>query len=91
MMLQIDLFCFFRYSTDEGETWHKYTFANSSIRIHGLLTEPGEKTTVVFLFGSQPDAHSWLVMYLNLSKVFGGYPQDPYYRWTHITGGIQEF
>ncbi|XP_053408510.1 sortilin-related receptor-like isoform X2 [Mercenaria mercenaria] len=58
------------YSTDEGETWHVYNFTRNAIRIHGVLTEPGEKTTVFFLFGSNLDHHSWIVISLNLSTVF---------------------
>lgn len=39
-------------------------------RIYGLMTEPGEKTTVFTLFGSNKDHHEWLLINLDLRHVF---------------------
>ena len=65
------LCCCCRYSHDEGETWENYEFSSTKIIIYGLLTEPGEKTTVFSLFGSLPSHHSWIVVQVNLTTVLG--------------------
>lgn len=66
------------YSIDEGESWNSYKFTNqSAIRIYGILTEPGEKTTVFSIFGSKPDHHSWILFQLNVSGLLGQYSPSP--------------
>ena len=73
----IELKCFIwlfsSYSTDDGETWKRYKFTETPIRIHGLLNEPGETTTILFLFGSNVSHHSWKTISLNMSNVFRKY------------------
>ena len=69
---------FSSYSIDEGESWNSYKFTNqSAIRIYGILTEPGEKTTVFSIFGSKPDHHSWILFQLNVSGLLGQYSLSP--------------
>lgn len=73
------------YSIDEGESWHSYQFEkNEAIRIYGILTEPGEKTTVFSIFGSKPDHHSWILYQLNVSNLFNGTRcvSDDYKDWS---------
>ena len=41
------------YSTNEGITWNNLTFYDEPLKIFGLLTEPGENTTVFTMFGTQ--------------------------------------
>lgn len=60
-----------RYSTDEGKTWKTFNFTTVPVKIHGVLTEPGETTTQLFLFGSLVLQHSWQVFALNMSMIFG--------------------
>lgn len=63
----------YRYSTDDGETWDSISFVpkgDKPFRIYGLMTEPGEKTTVFTLFGSNKDHHEWLLINLDLRHVF---------------------
>nr|KAG5689322.1 hypothetical protein BaRGS_018865 [Batillaria attramentaria] len=58
------------YSINEGQSWTNYKFiTNETIRIYGVLTEPGEKTTVFSIFGSKLQRHSWLLIQLNMSAV----------------------
>ena len=57
-----------RYSDDEGETWNTVVFSSEKYRIYGVLTEPGEKTTVFSIFGSKASSHSWIVLQVNLSS-----------------------
>lgn len=58
------------YSTDEGEKWTKATFHTEDIKLYGLMTEPGENTTVFTMFGSAPQAHQWIIIKLDMRKVF---------------------
>lgn len=58
------------YSTDEGEHWDQTQFHNEEVRLYGLMTEPGENTTVFTMFGSLPKEHSWIIVKVNLTKVF---------------------
>lgn len=60
------------YSLDDGEVWTplKLFNDNTTIRIYGLMTEPGEKTTIFTLFGSKPDHHQWILIKIDLRKYF---------------------
>ncbi|KAH0623299.1 hypothetical protein JD844_031470 [Phrynosoma platyrhinos] len=40
-----------KYSTNEGETWKTFTFSEKPVFVYGLLTEPGEKSTIFTIFG----------------------------------------
>ena len=37
------------YSCNEGTTWTDFTFSNKATVVFGVITEPGETTTVVRL------------------------------------------
>ncbi|XP_012150619.1 sortilin-related receptor isoform X2 [Megachile rotundata] len=58
------------YSTDEGETWQSYEFNEKMLRVYGLMTEPGENTTVFTMFGSANGQHQWLIIKVDLRNVF---------------------
>lgn len=61
-----------RYSTNEGETWKVITFAQENITIYGLITEPGEKSTIFTLFGSfAMKSHSWLIIQIDTKSALG--------------------
>ena len=60
------------YSYNEGVTWREYIFTNTSLRIYGLLTEPGSVNGNFSIWGSKPEAHSWVIIHLNLETIFGG-------------------
>ena len=36
-----------KYSCDEGFSWHSYIFGQNQLTVYGVITEPGEHTTVV--------------------------------------------
>ena len=40
------------YTTDEGLNWKSHKFYHKPIRIFGLITEPGENTTIFTMFGT---------------------------------------
>ncbi|XP_066589021.1 sortilin-related receptor-like [Prorops nasuta] len=58
------------YSIDEGETWDAFTFHDDKLRIYGLMTEPGENTTIFTMFGSETGLHKWLIIKIDLRNVF---------------------
>lgn len=61
-----------RYSTNEGETWKVFTFSEKPVFVYGLLTEPGEKSTIFTIFGSyKENGHSWLILQINTTDVLG--------------------
>lgn len=59
-----------QYSTDEGERWLQAQFYNGDIRLYGLMTEPGENTTIFTIFGSAPTKHQWIIIKVDLRNVF---------------------
>lgn len=58
------------FSTDEGEKWIEQEFYHEDLRLYGLMTEPGENTTVFTMFGSTPGEHKWIIVKLDLQNVF---------------------
>ncbi|KAK6963835.1 Sortilin- receptor [Biomphalaria glabrata] len=72
------------YSLDEGITWTRYKFVNESIRVYGLLTEPGENTTIFSVFGSGLIRHSWVILQIDFLNLFNGVKCGPsdYYMWS---------
>ncbi|CAG5115954.1 unnamed protein product, partial [Candidula unifasciata] len=72
------------YSIDEGETWHNYTIVKDKIRVYGLLTEPGENSTVFSVFGSPRGPHKWQIIQVDFKDVFEGKKCGPsdYKMWS---------
>lgn len=58
------------FSTDEGERWQNVTFSDDDLRIYGLMTEPGENTTIFTMFGSSRAQHQWLIIKIDLRTAF---------------------
>ena len=63
------------YSTDEGLTWQQHQFYEKPLRVYGLITEPGENTTVFTMFGSKlQDSNTglidWIIIKVDLREVF---------------------
>jgi len=71
------------YSWNGGKTWYIYKFLKSSnLYVHGLLTEPGEKSTEFTIYGSIPRMHKWIVVQINLRKVLGSpCKEEDYKEW----------
>jgi len=69
----VTLTCIFcpRYSLDEGFTWNSYQFSANSIVVYGLLTEPGSISGNFSLWGSLPGRHSWVVIQIDMTGIFG--------------------
>ncbi|KAM8927924.1 sortilin-related receptor [Pelodytes ibericus] len=61
-----------KYSTNEGETWKIFNFSSNPLVVYGLLTEPGEKSTIFTIFGSyMGKVHGWVILQVNTSSVLG--------------------
>ncbi|XP_011882721.1 PREDICTED: sortilin-related receptor-like [Vollenhovia emeryi] len=74
------------YSTDEGETWATYEFNEKMLRVYGLMTEPGENTTVFTMFGSDSGQHQWLIIKVDLRNVFErDCTEDDYKFWSPMS------
>ncbi|XP_014221695.1 sortilin-related receptor-like [Trichogramma pretiosum] len=74
------------YSIDEGETWQTIEFNEKMLRVYGLMTEPGENTTVFTMFGSGSGQHQWLIIKVDLSKVFARNCTDDDYKFWSPSG-----
>jgi hypothetical protein len=73
-----------QYSTDEGDKWQKLEFYDDDLRIYGLMTEPGENTTVFTMFGSATGQHQWLIIKVDLSTVFSKSEESLYIKLTGL-------
>uniref|UniRef100_A0A4W3H7Z2 Sortilin-related receptor n=1 Tax=Callorhinchus milii TaxID=7868 RepID=A0A4W3H7Z2_CALMI len=73
-----------KYSTNEGETWKTFIFSEQNVVVYGLLTEPGEKSTVFTIFGSYADnSHSWLILQVNTTLTLGvACSENDYKLWS---------
>ena len=77
------------YSVDEGETWQTLEFSEKMLRVYGLMTEPGENTTVFTMFGSGSGQHQWLIIKVDLSKVFArNCTDDDFKFWSPATPAV---
>ena len=78
-----DVIISFRYSYDEGETWHSYKFTkkNERFRVYGILTEPGEKSTVFTIYASYSGSHSWEILEIDMKPILS---KSEIERFTHV-------
>ena len=63
-----------RYSTDGGFTWRSFTFSATAILARDVVTQPGEKLTVVLIYGTSLGsnrAQAWTVFYIDMMAVLG--------------------
>lgn len=66
-----DFIFLFRYSYDEGETWHSYKFTEGNERffVYGILTKPGEKRTTFTIYASYRRSHAWEILEIDMAPV----------------------
>lgn len=65
------MFVSFSYSVNEGETWQSIEFSKRKVLVYGLLSEPGEKTTIFSVFASYVGKHEWLIIKIDLKSALG--------------------
>ena len=73
------------YSTDEGLNWKSLKFYDKPLRVYGLLTEPGENTTVFTVFGTEHGVQGvdWIIVTIDLKSVFEREcTVEDYKRWS---------
>ncbi|XP_014768390.1 sortilin-related receptor isoform X1 [Octopus bimaculoides] len=78
------------YSWNNGETWTSLKFTDRKIWVYGLLTEPGEKTTVFSIFGSYAEKHEWLIVQVNLSSIFKSVCSKEDYKLWSLSDTLKE-
>ena len=80
------------YSCDEGLSWVKFNFTTTPTVIWGVVTEPGETTTEVALFGSEDRSNpEWAVIAINFTSVFQRKcASSDYWDWAVSDGRIAD-
>lgn len=76
------------YSTDEGETWNTHQFIDEPMRVYGLITEPGENTTIFTMFGSKSGSHQWIIVTVDLKAAFQYECKDDDYKLWSPSGSL---
>ena len=72
LCVYVCIYTYCRYSLDEGGTWYRHQFHNSTtFRVYGMLTEPGEATTVFGIYGADASTwiHSWMIIRIDFSEI----------------------
>ncbi|KAM7158173.1 VPS10 domain-containing receptor SorCS2 [Molossus nigricans] len=59
-----------KFSTDEGLTWSTYNFTDTSVFVDGLLSEPGEETLVITIFGHISYRSDWELVKVDFRPSF---------------------
>ncbi|CAK6433326.1 unnamed protein product [Pipistrellus nathusii] len=59
-----------KFSTDEGLTWSTYNFTDTSVFVDGLLSEPGEETLVITIFGHISYRSEWELVKVDFRPSF---------------------
>ncbi|CAI8030523.1 Sortilin-related receptor [Geodia barretti] len=72
-----------KYSCNEGLSWNSFTFTDSAMVIYGVITEPGEHTTNVSLYGIESSgSRNWVVVTVDFDPIFSrDCGDDDYYDW----------
>ncbi|KAF7706801.1 hypothetical protein HF521_020055 [Silurus meridionalis] len=78
-----------KFSVDEGHTWSIHNFTSTSVFVDGLLSEPGDETLVMTVFGHISYRSDWELVKVDFRQAF---PQqcneDDYDSWilTNLQG-----
>ncbi|XP_058250232.1 VPS10 domain-containing receptor SorCS2 isoform X1 [Hemibagrus wyckioides] len=78
-----------KFSVDEGRTWSIHNFTSTSVFVDGLLSEPGDETLVMTVFGHISYRSDWELVKVDFRQSF---PQqcneDDYESWklTNLQG-----
>ncbi|XP_069782621.1 VPS10 domain-containing receptor SorCS2 isoform X2 [Narcine bancroftii] len=71
-----------KFSVDEGHTWTTHNFTSTSVFVDGLLSEPGDETLVMTIFGHISFRSDWELVKVNFRPSFHRHclPED-YDSW----------
>uniref|UniRef100_A0A8C2BKM5 Sortilin-related VPS10 domain containing receptor 2 n=1 Tax=Cyprinus carpio TaxID=7962 RepID=A0A8C2BKM5_CYPCA len=61
---------YLRFSTDEGRTWSIHNFTSTSVFVDGLLSEPGDETLVMTVFGHISYRSDWELVKVDFRQSF---------------------
>ncbi|RXM28698.1 VPS10 domain-containing receptor SorCS2 [Acipenser ruthenus] len=59
-----------KFSIDEGWTWMTHNFTSTSVFVDGLLSEPGDETLVMTVFGHISFRSDWELVKVNFRQSF---------------------
>ncbi|XP_063674837.1 uncharacterized protein LOC134811735 [Bolinopsis microptera] len=59
------------YSHNEGVTWSNKTISQQLVTIYGLITEPGEITSVINIYAIGPGGMEWIIFTIDFKDFLG--------------------
>ncbi|XP_035874382.1 VPS10 domain-containing receptor SorCS2 [Phyllostomus discolor] len=59
-----------KFSMDDGHTWSTYNFSSTPMFVDGLLSEPGEETLVITIFGHMSYRSEWELVKVDFRPSF---------------------
>ncbi|XP_049637599.1 VPS10 domain-containing receptor SorCS2 [Suncus etruscus] len=75
-----------KFSVDEGLSWSAHNFTSTSVFVDGLLSEPGDETLVMTVFGHISFRSDWELVKVDFRPVFSRpCREDDYDSWD-LTG-----
>uniref|UniRef100_A0A8C6YR35 VPS10 domain-containing receptor SorCS2 n=1 Tax=Nothoprocta perdicaria TaxID=30464 RepID=A0A8C6YR35_NOTPE len=78
-----------KFSIDEGQTWSTHNFTSTSVFVDGLLSEPGDETLVMTVFGHISYRSDWELVKVDFRPSFPREcTDDDYESWdlTNLQG-----
>uniref|UniRef100_A0A8C8S642 VPS10 domain-containing receptor SorCS2 n=1 Tax=Pelusios castaneus TaxID=367368 RepID=A0A8C8S642_9SAUR len=71
-----------KFSIDEGQTWSTHNFTSTSVFVDGLLSEPGDETLVMTVFGHISYRSDWELVKVDFRPSFPREcTEDDYESW----------
>uniref|UniRef100_A0A8C5LXD9 VPS10 domain-containing receptor SorCS2 n=1 Tax=Leptobrachium leishanense TaxID=445787 RepID=A0A8C5LXD9_9ANUR len=71
-----------KFSVDEGKTWSIHNFTSTSVFVDGLLSEPGDETLVMTVFGHISYRSDWELVKVDFRPTFSREcTEDDYDSW----------
>ncbi|XP_069488109.1 VPS10 domain-containing receptor SorCS2 isoform X3 [Ambystoma mexicanum] len=75
-----------KFSVDEGQTWSIHNFTSTSVFVDGLLSEPGDETLVMTIFGHISFRSDWELVKVDFRPSFTRQcTEDDYESWNLTT------
>ena len=71
------------FSTTEGLRWQNVQFAQDKINVDAILTEPGELTSVVTIFGHTSWQKPWQIFTVNMTEQAENCQDKDYINWEY--------
>ncbi|XP_034267610.1 VPS10 domain-containing receptor SorCS2 isoform X1 [Pantherophis guttatus] len=74
-----------KFSVDEGQTWSTHNFTSISVYVDGLLSEPGDETLVMTVFGHISYQSDWELVKIDFRPSFSRECTDEDYESWDMT------